>query len=162
MNSIVVSDTNIFIDLLSINLLSDFFNLPIHVHTLDYVLNELEVRQQEEICKYNIVIKNHTSKEFDSVSVFMQSNSNISFIDCAVWLYAKNNNYRLLTGDKVLRKYAEVDGVLVSGILFVFDMLVEFNIIDKQTAVHKLSELSGINSRLPKREIEERIFKWSN
>ena len=38
---IVVNDTNIFIDLHSIRLLDQFFELPITVHTVDFVINEL-------------------------------------------------------------------------------------------------------------------------
>ena len=41
MDILVVNDTNIFIDLISVDLLDDFFNLPIGVHTTDLVLNEL-------------------------------------------------------------------------------------------------------------------------
>lgn len=36
-----MNDTNIFIDLISVNLLDDFFNMPISIHTTDFVLNEL-------------------------------------------------------------------------------------------------------------------------
>lgn len=38
---IVVNDTNIFIDLHSIGLLEQFFELPIKVHTVDFIVNEL-------------------------------------------------------------------------------------------------------------------------
>ena len=38
---IVVNDSNIFIDLHSIRLLDQFFELPITVHTVDFVINEL-------------------------------------------------------------------------------------------------------------------------
>lgn len=35
MEKIVVSDTNIFIDLISVNLLDGFFSLPWEIHTTD-------------------------------------------------------------------------------------------------------------------------------
>ena len=41
MEIIVVSDTNIFIDLVKLDLLGDFFSLPWEVHTTDFVINEL-------------------------------------------------------------------------------------------------------------------------
>ena len=43
---IVVNDTNIFIDLHSIGLLDQFFELPIKVHTVDFVINELTDKEQ--------------------------------------------------------------------------------------------------------------------
>ena len=43
---IVVNDTNIFIDLYSVGLIDDFFSLPIEVHTVDFIVNEIENEQQ--------------------------------------------------------------------------------------------------------------------
>lgn len=43
---IVVNDTNIFIDLYSVGLIDAFFNLPFEVHTVDFVVNEIEDEQQ--------------------------------------------------------------------------------------------------------------------
>lgn len=41
MKAITVSDTNIFLDLISVNLLAEFFALPCKIHTNDFVLNEI-------------------------------------------------------------------------------------------------------------------------
>lgn len=72
----------------------------------------------------------------------------------------KKNHYRLLTGDNKLRKSAIKSGTIVSGILYVFDQLVEQNIITPQTACDKLNLLRGINHRLPDRDITERLRRW--
>ena len=48
---IIVSDTNIFIDLHSCGLLDSFFKLPYNVHTTDFVMSELLGRVQKgEAC----------------------------------------------------------------------------------------------------------------
>ena len=41
MERLVVSDTNIFIDLVKLGILADFFFLPWEIHTTDYVMDEL-------------------------------------------------------------------------------------------------------------------------
>lgn len=41
METIVVNDTNIFIDLIAVDLLDKFFSLPIEIHTTDFVVHEL-------------------------------------------------------------------------------------------------------------------------
>lgn len=41
MKKIVVNDTNVFIDLLVVGLLEQFFLLPWEVHTTDFVMQEL-------------------------------------------------------------------------------------------------------------------------
>ena len=38
---IVVSDSNIFFDLLSVDLLNDFFLLPCEITTTDFVISEI-------------------------------------------------------------------------------------------------------------------------
>ena len=51
---IVVNDTNIFIDLMSVDLLDDFFRLPIEIHTTDFVLNELTDESQHNAIQKHI------------------------------------------------------------------------------------------------------------
>lgn len=59
-----------------------------------------------------------------------------------------------------LRNSVIADGVQVSGILFLTDMLVEQNIIDAICMADKLEELLAINIRLPKKMIDERIERY--
>lgn len=67
---------------------------------------------------------------------------------------------RILSGDRQLRNRAEQRGVPVSGILYVFDQLVEKGISSSVDAALKLEDLIKINTRLPKREVDNRIKKW--
>lgn len=46
---VVVSDTNILFDLLSINLLEDFFLLPFEISTTDFVIHEIHRQEQIDI-----------------------------------------------------------------------------------------------------------------
>ncbi len=163
---IVVNDTNIFVDLISVDLLEASFSLPIRFHTVDHVIGEITNNEQKS--KINALIRNGSLfvKGFDDVefyeivSMFDGRSNNVSVTDCAVWYYAKKNNYRILTGDGKLRRSATEDGVIVSGILFITDMLVECNIIDKTVMATKLKKLSILNKRLPKKLIEESINKY--
>lgn len=49
MVKIVVSDTNIFIDLISVNLLDGFFSLPWEIHTTDMIMRELKDSNQKVV-----------------------------------------------------------------------------------------------------------------
>lgn len=168
MDIIVVNDTNIFIDLMSVDLLDDFFRLPIEIHTTDFVLNELTDESQhnaiqKHISLKHLTIKRHSGAEVAAIVSFQETcRNNISIADCSVWLYAKYNGYTLLTGDAKLRSSAQKSGVNVCGILRIFDMLVEdFKIISPDAGAKRLELLYKINNRLPSREIECRIRKWS-
>lgn len=48
----------------------------------------------------------------------------------------------------------------MSGILFVFDELVNHNIISPKDAAAHLAELYESNVRLPKEEVEKRLEQW--
>lgn len=128
---IVVNDTNIFIDLYSIGLLEQFFELPISVHTVDFVINELKEPEQlkavnEFIKNGKLKVQNFDTKDLiDIIDLQSRAGGNVSITDCAVWHYAKINNYTLLTGDGQLRKKAIETNVTVKGIVYVFDYLVE-------------------------------------
>lgn len=43
---IAISDANIFIDLIAIDLIDQFFKLPLDLHTTDLVINELDHLEQ--------------------------------------------------------------------------------------------------------------------
>lgn len=47
MGKLVVSDTNIFIDLIRMGLLGDFFLLPFEISTVDFVIRELKKTGQK-------------------------------------------------------------------------------------------------------------------
>ncbi len=161
---IIVSDTNIFIDLISINVLDKLFLLPCDIFTTDFVINEIAwPEQRAEIDKHIITQELETvSFGFDELVKItgLHSNSSTSLTDCSVWYLAKKTGGRLLTGDVKLKKAAENDNVKVSGILYIFDNLVEYNILNKTSATTLLQQLMAINSRLPKQECEKRIEGW--
>jgi predicted nuclease of predicted toxin-antitoxin system len=123
--------------------------------------------QHETVAKYKadkrLVVPVFEAKEMLEIgNMFQQyvNRTNLSLTDCSVWYYAKVNNYILLTGDRKLRTTSVLDGVEVHGVIYVFDALVEFDMISRQVAVEKLQQLYIINSRLPKEEIDKRINLW--
>jgi rRNA-processing protein FCF1 len=163
---IVVNDTNILIDLYSIDFLEQFFSLPITVHTVDFVINEIkEVKQKEKISEFisRGLLKVHqfsAEELIQVVKLYEGASGNVSLIDCSVWYYAMHNHYVLLTGDRQLRTRAINANVTVKGIIYVFDSLVEHRVISPELAADKLEELFRINQRLPKNVIQERIASW--
>ena len=151
---IVINDTNIFLDLYDIGLLDDFFQLPIRVHTVDFVINEITHPDQQKviqqlISKGILFVKDYPATSIPNLYQFnIECGGNLTLTDSTV------------IGDRQLRNRAEERGIIVSGILYVFDQLVEHNLIPSYEASQKLEALFKINTRLPKREIEIRLEKW--
>lgn len=168
METVVVSDTNIFIDLISVDLLDEFFRLPFEIHTTDFIVHELKDNMQQSIIQTYIAdnrlyVKKYSGKELEKLVKKKNETSkdcNATIQDCSVWLYAEENGYALLTSDAKLRRVAEKSGVNVYGILYIFDKLVEHGVIDYVIAKGKIVMLSQVNNRLPMKEIQKRISAW--
>ncbi len=92
---VVVNDTNIFIDLLSVELLEETFKLPIDFHTVDYVVSEI-VDSYQKKCIMSLVDRGLlTVKEFNEIesyeiiNMYEKRSNNVSVTDCSVW-YMQN------------------------------------------------------------------------
>lgn len=163
---VVVNDTNIFIDLYKTSLLDAFFQLPYEFHTVDFVIHEIENNEQKQAVNQHIegkklFVKTFVAQELATIQqIKSQAGHHLSFTDCAVWHYAHENRFSLLTGDNPLRTYALAAGTSVHGILFVFDQLVEHAIISKKEATEKAEILLRINPRLPRSIFLDRIERW--
>ncbi len=163
---IVISDANILFDLLSVGLLDAFFAIPWNVFTTDLVIAEIEKPGQKEGVERFVKSKKLSVITFELNELFEISGkqeackNNASMADVSVWYYAKKVNGRLLTGDRKLRSVAENEGVRVSGVLYIFEKMIENNIISHNEAAENLEELVKINGRLPKEECEKRINEW--
>lgn len=167
MNKIVVSDTNIFIDLISVGLQEKLFLLPIEIHTTDMVIFEIKREGQSGIMidlinKGYLSVKTYTSEEMLQFLQARHRKYNLSLADYSVLTYSKENSYILLTGDGNLRKVALSEGVEVHGSIYIINMMVEYNIISTLEGAEVLDTLKNINQRLPKVQLDILINKWRN
>ncbi len=164
--TLLISDTNILLDMISVDLLNAFFLLPCEFYTTDFIIEEIKQPEQRKtlqpfIDSQKLQVLSFDIDEFPNVlALYLRNQNNASIPDCSVWYLAKKTSGRLLTGDGKLRSSADADGVNVSGILFVFDRLVEYKILAQKNAADLLERLTQINMRLPKRECQKRIEHW--
>ena len=162
--TIVISDTNIFIDLITIDLLNDFLELPFEVHTTDFVVSELNDQQvnviKEKIEGNKIKVNTADEKELEEIMDLQRSKSSLSIQDFSVFFFARKNNATILTGDKAFRNFAEEKEMDVKGILWIFDEIEKAILKDRIILAEKLENLFSINTRLPKDECEKRIKIW--
>lgn len=162
MREIVVSDTNIFIDLFNVGLLDSFCKLPYSIHTTDFV--DMEIRtdamrqEMERLYTGGSIVKVSFSPEELNGIAAMQSR-NLSFTDCSVLYYARNGKFLLLTGDRKLRSAALEIGLDVVGIIGIIDELLSCGIIGRENYAGSLKRLMETNPGVPKKEIMARLEK---
>ncbi len=164
MKEVVVNDSNILIDMHTAGLLEYIHLSDVSFHTVDYVVKELLKSPYKRplisrLIKEGVLYVAETSPkkmlEVESLYNAYSNRTNLSIVDCSVMQYAKENHYRLLTGDKKLKTCAIDNGVMVSGILWVVDAFIEEEIITPFEMIEKLNYLLSQNNRLPKK-----LFEW--
>ena len=166
MGKLVVSDTNIFIDLINMGLLGDFFLLPFEISTVDFVIRELKKTGQKDAvmafeARRKLTIVKFSIAEIEDIYYLQRAAcGNISYQDCTIWFCAKKYSACILTGDKALTKNARADHIEVHGLLYVLDQIVQNGIAPPELVADKLEELAGDNKRLPEDTVNHLILKW--
>jgi predicted nucleic acid-binding protein len=161
---LVISDTNIFIDLINIDLLDDFLKLEYEFHTTDFVLNEISDEQNkilaQKVEENKIVIDKAEADELSEIIELQSKKKALSIIDFSVYYFAKKQNGMILAGDKSFRTYATEQQIEVKGILWILDEILDKKILEENKMIEKLNLLTTTNKRLPKEECDKRLKKW--
>ena len=167
---IAVTDACIFIDLIELRLMSQFFGLNIETHTSLDVYNELYPEQQELLKAYQstgkLIIHNLSQEEKIQIQkeAFPRS---LSEIDKSVIFLASKHNALVISSDKAVRNYASARSIEYHGMLWIFDRLIDFNLLSENEAINKIQKLISNNVFYKNNmdlvsEINKRIEKWSN
>jgi predicted nucleic acid-binding protein len=165
--NLLISDTNILIDLYNGNLLDKIKQLPYKFGIPDAILSdaftdkiELHEPGVEEILDAGFRIYSLEADELVEVYSLNESYSHLSVIDIFGLVLAKKHKAILLTGDKKLRQAAQNKGIEFKGILWILDELIENSIINKETATGSLQKILDKGAYLPKVECQKRFENW--
>lgn len=164
---ILVNDANILIDLVKLGLLKQFANLSHELYTTDFILEEVNQQQKQEIMelidnnKINLIVTSELD-DFQGINNLLENSSGLSFEDCSAWYYTKKMNGTLVTGDRRLRKIVEKDAIEVRGIIYILDEILKQSLISFEIAIQKVDLLYQLNNRLPQKELTKRIELWKN
>lgn len=138
---IAVTDACIFIELLESEACDPFFRLPVEIVTTVQVWRELDGDQHDILNRWiesdDLKITSFYSDPFEIQSEHNISES-LSVADLSVWGLCHENGDLLLTSDGTLRKMAKKHKMETHGILWIFDQLVENQLLPVSDAVDKL------------------------
>lgn len=166
---LAVTDACIFIDLIELRLTSEFFKLPIEVHTSLDVYNELYSEQKEILKAYDSVgkltIHNLTSQE----KVEMQNikfPKSLSENDKTVIYLAEKLSATVISSDKAVRNFAKSRVIEYHGMFWILDQVVEKKILNASIAIQKIEALFSknviyLNNSDLIEEKENRIKIWN-
>lgn len=159
---LIITDTNVFFDIIKIHALPEFFALDFEICTTDFVLREIlqsDQRTQVEnfIRAKKLIVFNLTEDEVEYVKNFKTNRVFKGITDKTVLWKSLDLKCPLLSGDKKLKREAEEWGVKVHGSIWVVDKLVEQEIISKTAGISLFEALKMVNGSLPHNEIDKLI-----
>jgi len=165
---LAVTDACIFIDLYELQLTSRFFQLELELHTSVDVFNELYSDQQELLKAYqnNGKLFLHTLEEKDRAELKnLRLPAGLSESDKTVLFVASQTGAMVLSSDKAVRRQAKKQSIEYHGMFWVFDRLVEQNLLTKGEAAIKLQQLISTNIIYQNnlellKEMSIRLHKW--
>ena len=165
---LAVTDACIFIDLIELQLSSEFFGLPIEIHTSLDVFNELYTEQKEILKAYHSVgklsIHNLSSQEKTNIGEEKYPRS-LSENDKTVLFLANKLNATVISSDKAVRNYSRSKAIEYHGMLWILDKLIEYKLITPPKAIVKINSLFSGNIIYQNNielniEKDKRIFLW--
>ena len=163
----ISSDTNVWIDFMTINRIALPFRLP-----YTYIMNQDAIDEEllsppdfkEQLISAGLVATELTDDEFFLAEDYGTRYHKLSTHDRIALAIAKNRNITLLTGDHALRNAARSESVPLIGTIGILDQLRDQELISTEEYVDSLKDLQAQNGtvvRLPAHELSERIQRFS-
>jgi rRNA-processing protein FCF1 len=164
---LIITDTNVFFDIINIQALPEFFSLDYEICTTDFVLNEILFSNQKNqidpfIRVRKLTVFSFTAEEIEEINI-MKTKRNLRVLtDKTVLWKSIKLKCPVLTGDLKLRKEAEDFGLSVYGSIWVIETLIKSKKIPNEAGIIFLERLKVTNESLPHDEIDKLIVKYKN
>jgi hypothetical protein len=164
MPKIAIQDANILIDLVKTGLFDHCLALQYEFTTTEIILDELHEDQTEIIQPHinsgKFTVISISAVELIAIQTLSQEDNRLSEQDWSAVFYALQKEAILLSGDKSLRAIATAKQIIVHGIFWLMDQLIESKVLSNAEACTFLKKLISTNKRLPATEFEQRLKAW--
>jgi predicted nucleic acid-binding protein len=120
-SSVLVTDTNIWIDLENGKILTEDFRLPYQFFTTDFVIGKFIHPIWNTLRELGLQTRGLESENMLELSQLKQIHQQLSVIDLAALLLARTLEASLMTGDRHLNKLTRAQDLSVHGVLWILD-----------------------------------------
>lgn len=158
---VLVSDTNIWIDLHRGGLLEAAFALPYQFVTTDFVWRELRRPPGTDLEALGLYVQALPEDGVQKLFSLRTTLRNPSLADVSCYYLATVHQWTLLTGDKAIRRVCESENMDVRGTLWVMDQLYEHQLVPAAKLAEALLAILNAGGRLPVAECNHRIDFWT-
>lgn len=161
LQSVLVTDTNIWIDLENGGVLIEVFRLPYQFLIPDFAIQELIQPGWKTLEVLGVKAHELPADQIVVLHQLRRTYQNLSIIDLAAFLIAKMLDTILVTGDRRLNELANAHGLTVHGVLWLLDEMLRFKILTLEQAKKALEQMLESGARLPAEECRIRFVRWS-
>ncbi|NPV74763.1 MAG: type II toxin-antitoxin system VapC family toxin [Anaerolineae bacterium] len=159
--SVLVTDTNIWVDLENGKILADVFRLPYQFFTTDFAVEEFIHPRWATLQVLGLQTHGLEPEYILELIRLRQLHRQLSAIDLAALLLARALGASLVTGDRRLNELAKAQGVPVHGVLWILDEMVIHHVLTSNQAAIALRKMLDQGARLPGIECQKRFDRWS-
>lgn len=159
--NVLVSDTNIWIDLHRGGLLEIAFSLPYQFVTTDFAWRELRSPPGADLEAMGLLVQALSSEAVGAVFALRETLRNPSLADMSCFYLAATHRWTLLTGDMAIRKACEEENMDVRGTLWLMDQLFAHGLVPGYELSESLQSILNTGGRLPLAECQSRIANWN-
>lgn len=159
-STLLITDTNIWIDLDHGDLLEQVFLLPYSICTSDFAKEEIHTVDTDELERRGLSFLALEANFIFELARFRMEKPAIAIADMAGFILARENQAILVTGDKHLVVFSRENQVVVHGLLWLMDEMIENRILLATEAANKLRRMIEKGARLPNEECQRRLEKW--
>jgi hypothetical protein len=160
---IAITDANIFIDLIKLQMLHFLFAIELEITTTLEVFEELHDPQKQELHQFidngQLTLHIFSIEEWDEIKTLAKTRG-LTMEDLTIAYLAKKMQAVVLSGDNPLRKYCTQQQLEVRGMLWLLDTFLQFKHLTRLQAKEKLIFLLSYNDRLPANECTQRLQQW--
>lgn len=153
MPTILVGDTNIWIDLKAGGLLKAAFSLPF-TYVVPDLLYEDELKEYEgpDLLHLGLKVEALSEDEITVAEDLATRHPRPGRMDIIALSLALARGWDLLSGDSGLREAAQREGCRVHGTLWILRELVKAGILSRKQAEERIEVMRGAGRRLPRLE----------
>ena len=154
---LLISDSNIFIDMEVSKLTQKMFELPYQFAVPDILYYEELDEEHDNLLEYGLEMKKLSPESISYVDTTLYQYSKIGFYDKLALATAKQEGCPLVTGDGALRKAGKNEAVIIFGTVWLIDELIIHSIITVDEAKEAYDLMKENGRRLPWKVIDERF-----
>ncbi|MGM0632514.1 MAG: type II toxin-antitoxin system VapC family toxin [Pseudomonadota bacterium] len=157
---VLVSDTNIWIDLYRGGLLESVFELPYEFVTTEFAWGELRRPPGADLVALGLSVEVLPGEAAIEIYELRATLRNPSLADVSCYYLAASQGWTLLTGDKAVRRACRAENMEVRGTLWLMDELYERRVVAGSILCQALKKMLEAGGRLPEKECKERLLRW--